>query len=734
MTKKQALPLFIWFILNQIFAQNKPFNLGFENIDTANFPMGWLKEKSNNTNFTSNIDSIVKKEGKYALRMTNLENEKNSIKFEFLNRFVDYHSIVLHGFIKTEKVSKIGNYGFYFGAKTKKGSWIILDSTKINTNETTDWQAFSIKLPLNFIILKGDKLVIECFSTTIGSVWFDDLQLFLDDIPIDKAPLKKFYKAQLDTSFNSGSKINITSLTKFQTHDLALLGKIWGFLKYHHPKVAAGDFNWDFELFHIMPKILAATHESTRDKILIDWIDGLGTVLSVKQFNCESNSDDKQKPDFSWINTKEMSGNLVYKLMFIQKNRSGADNYYVTAWEDEAPPNFTNEYTYNTSVYPDVGFRLLSLYRFWNIIQYYYPYKYAITEESWDAVLEKLIPIFIEAKNDQEYRSALLLMLQSIHDSHASFYKDPVGNEYKFKPSVRLQFVDEKAVVSSVSNESSSLKMGDILLEKNGEKMGNIVQKMLPFTSGSNKSSQMRGIANEILRTNDTTLRLKVLRNDSVFNVIESTSYFYNIFTKPKSDFYLIKNNVGYIYLGSIKAKQFPTIFEEFKQTKGIILDLRNYPQLLTDEQLKFGEYLMPKPIPFVKFSNTQVGCPGKYRFEKPLKVGIERTDYYKGKIVILVNENTISRAELFAMLLKQAPKAIIMGSQTAGADGSIVNFPLLGGFEVVITGKGTYYPDGKETQRIGIVPDIEVKPTIKGIKDGRDEVLDRAIEYISKN
>ena len=44
------------------------------------------------------------------------------------------------------------------------------------------------------------------------------------------------------------------------------------------------------------------------------------------------------------------------------------------------------------------------------------------------------------------------------------------------------------------------------------------------------------------------------------------------------------------------------------------------------------------------------------------------------------------------------------------------------------------YYPDGMQTQRIGIVPDIEIKPTIKGIKEGRDKVLERAIEYIEQN
>lgn len=48
-----------------------------------------------------------------------------------------------------------------------------------------------------------------------------------------------------------------------------------------------------------------------------------------------------------------------------------------------------------------------------------------------------------------------------------------------------------------------------------------------------------------------------------------------------------------------------------------------------------------------------------------------------------------------------------------------------------MFSGIGVYYPDGGETQRIGIVPDIKVKPTIKGIREGRDELLEKAIEII---
>ena len=73
-------------------------------------------------------------------------------------------------------------------------------------------------------------------------------------------------------------------------------------------------------------------------------------------------------------------------------------------------------------------------------------------------------------------------------------------------------------------------------------------------------------------------------------------------------------------------------------------------------------------------------------------------------------------------------------GSQTAGADGwnapvKVIYFH----FEITFTGKGYFYPDGREVQRIGIVPDIIVKPTIDGIRGMKDEVLNKAIEYFNE-
>jgi C-terminal processing protease CtpA/Prc len=141
--------------------------------------------------------------------------------------------------------------------------------------------------------------------------------------------------------------------------------------------------------------------------------------------------------------------------------------------------------------------------------------------------------------------------------------------------------------------------------------------------------------------------------------------------------------------------------------------------------------YLLDKPAAFAKFSLPEPGQPGLFTWSKPLQVPASRTTPYRGKVIILVNETTQSSAEYHAMALRATPCAMVVGSTTAGADGNVSQFYLPGGLSTMISGIGVYYPDGRETQRVGIVPDVEVCPTIPGIKAGRDEVLERAIQLI---
>ena len=136
-------------------------------------------------------------------------------------------------------------------------------------------------------------------------------------------------------------------------------------------------------------------------------------------------------------------------------------------------------------------------------------------------------------------------------------------------------------------------------------------------------------------------------------------------------------------------------------------------------------------PVPFARFTNADLANPGAFQWGPTVSL-TPTSPRYQGKVVVLVDEVSVSQAEYTSMAFRAAG-ATIVGSTTAGADGNVSAIPLPGGLSSMISGLGVFYPDKRPTQRIGIVPDVEVKPTIEGIRLGRDEVLDAAVRLILK-
>jgi C-terminal processing protease CtpA/Prc len=245
----------------------------------------------------------------------------------------------------------------------------------------------------------------------------------------------------------------------------------------------------------------------------------------------------------------------------------------------------------------------------------------------------------------------------------------------------------------------------------------------------------LRDIASNLLRTNDTIINIEFIRFDKRESKTLKTysSKEINIYSKYQvtdTCFKLINKDIAYINNGSLKRKNLPKIWKEIENTTGLIIDIRNYPSDFPIYDL--SSYLMPKSTPFVKFTNGSIENPGLFTFTKSLDAGKKNKNYYKGKVVILINEISQSSAEFHTMAYRVNPNSTVIGSTTAGADGNVSQFYLPGGISTMISGIGVYYPDGKETQRIGILPDIELKPTIQGIEEGKDELLEKAIEIIN--
>ena len=138
----------------------------------------------------------------------------------------------------------------------------------------------------------------------------------------------------------------------------------------------------------------------------------------------------------------------------------------------------------------------------------------------------------------------------------------------------------------------------------------------------------------------------------------------------------------------------------------------------------------MAETTRFVQFTRGDLINPGTFLWREALS--LEPVEpHYEGKVVILVDELSQSSAEYTAMAFRSASGATVVGSTTAGADGNVSALALPGGLRTMISGIGVFYPDRRPTQRIGIVPEVQARPTIEGIRQRRDEVLEVALRRI---
>lgn len=709
------------------------FNFDFEKVNN-NLPINW--ECFGSKDYTLSIDTIIKKTG------------KNSAAIEYNGTALDFRAwaytipasyegkkITLSGFIKTENVSD-GWAGLWMRIDPK----IAFDNMqKRGIKGTTDWQKYEITLELN--PLKTKQIVVGGLIAGKGKMWIDDLHVSIDgkDIKELKPIIKKESEANKDKEFDSGSKISLVNLTEAKTEDLVILGKVWGFLKYYHPGIAKGNNNWDYELFRILPKILAANDQLERNNVLLSWVTSFGNVETGKEK--KNKNEVKIYPDLTWMNNSILGNELTLQLNSIKNAKRYGTNYYVELVDGVGNPEFTNENPYSSMKYPDTGFRLLSLYRYWNIIQYYYPYKNLI-EENWNDVLKEFVPKIITVSNELEYKQTVLSLIARIHDTHANIWgQDEALKNYRglnYAP-FEITFIENKAVVTDyydkVLGEKSGLNIGDVIEAINDRSVDEIIKEKLPFTPASNYPTQLREISENLLRTNDSSLVISFSKGDiKLTKEIEcfagDVMNIYGKYQRKDTCFRMINSDISYIYPGTIKDEDLPKIMPEVLKTKGLIIDFRCYPSDFIVFSL--SKYLLPAKISFVKFSNGSMSLPGLFTMTDELEVGNTNSEFYKGKVIIIVNEQTQSSAEYHSMAFRTAPKATVIGSTTAGADGNVSQFTLPGGISTMISGIGVYYPNGKETQRIGIVPDIEVKSSIKGIREGKDELLEKAIEIIN--
>jgi len=476
-----------------------------------------------------------------------------------------------------------------------------------------------------------------------------------------------------------------------EVENLTHLAKTWGFLKYFHPEVQECQLDWDQSLITSLTALDGAD-QSDYHMIVENLIDAAGEIMISSGTAPEPiNEEELNNLELGWMQSDHFSNSIQEKLMDILSKSRERDHCLLEVAFAGGNLTFESEQNYaSLGNYPDINYRLLAVFRYWNAINYFFPYKH-IMDQNWDATLEQFILPIAYAPDMTTFHLQFKEFSTYINDSHSFFISQPFSQwrGIELAP-FKVKHIENKTVIVAVDESVNSLEVGDIVLELDGQ--------------------NIEDLRDDLYRNYDEYLD---------FHIAEDASSSWETITVDDCEF-------GYVHMGLLETEEILQMKNDLWDKDAIIFDIRNYPN---GTLWGLMPHLFNQPIPIADFTSPNPEYAGQFYWVEAALGNYNSNPTFDGTMIILFNEDTQSQAEYTIMGLENHPNAIKIGSQTSGADGNVSIIDMPGNIRTYFTGLGVYYPDGTPTQRIGIVPDIEVKPTIEGIRNGKDEVLEYALD-----
>jgi len=538
-----------------------------------------------------------------------------------------------------------------------------------------------------------------------------------------------------------------------ESQKIERLIQIWGLLKYHHPEISKGKLNWNQEFITLYDKIEKIETNEQLNQELLSWITGFESESTKKLYKKKVYDQQKlftKNYDYSWIETSNFNPIVTSKLHQIRENSNYGD-FYASIDKLNNFINFKNDKGFDSFNYRIKSHRILFLASFWNVMKYWNVNIY-LTDEPWSEVLKNLQLDFINADTEEKFEFAKMKLFSKLNDSHSDYFNDYIfKNVYNRFASFGGKLVNDSLVVTTLHSKSlagkDNIKLKDVIYEIESKSVKDyFYEKFKDFGSTSNLNNA-RNIYSYywLLSSNKDSMHVKFISADKKIESKYVKLYEYetykpeekeNISIPKQETFYELNTDIGFINLGKISKKELKTAFYSFANKKGIIIDLRNYPTKVNEDDI--AKYLYPKKKIFVKILAPSKPSLGNYDMQAPLKflknpfaAGSKNRKYFKGKIVLMVNRSTGSRAEYFAMLIQQSPNCTAIGEQTFGAIMNRIEITLSDKTTIDFTGMGAFYPNDIGVQRNGIKIDYEVKESAKNYNP--NQYIEEAIKIINQ-
>jgi C-terminal processing protease CtpA/Prc len=371
----------------------------------------------------------------------------------------------------------------------------------------------------------------------------------------------------------------------------------------------------------------------------------------------------------------------------------------------------------------------------WNIFQHFYPY-FDVVKTDWEADLKESITKAYADKTAADFHKTLQLLTAKLKDGHVRVSMS--SNKAVYYPLIRWEWVEDELVITHVADSTTTLKRGDIVKQINDQPAKDYFAAVYPTISAGTKGwleyrAQMESLNGE----KGSVLKLNIVGSNNqpaVVSLARNTHASQYYAAVPKKDtIKMLAPGIAYINLDKAPMEAIDKALPELEKSRVIICDLRGYP----NGNHGLLAYLLKQNDTSSRWMQVaQTIYPDR---EKPAgwqyhSWGMKPADkHLNANIIFLIDGQAISYAESYMGFVEHYKLATIIGQPTAGANGNVNPFTLPGGYYISWTGMRVVKHDGSTHHTVGIQPHVTVNKTIKGVREGKDEYLEKALEVAGK-
>ena len=339
------------------------------------------------------------------------------------------------------------------------------------------------------------------------------------------------------------------------------------------------------------------------------------------------------------------------------------------------------------------------------------------------ALLQDYIDAYsLYAPDKKEVADSLFYALvDSLGDPYSTYY-----NEEDFQDFIESSTGQYKGIGVIVSQNPDTLEIEvlEVYTESPAEEVGMLAGDILKAVDGEDITRmQLNDVVGLIRGEEGTSVTVTVYRpkEDKSYDLqMERREVKVNtVYTM------MLDEKIGYLELTEfdvVSPDQFTAGMQKLydEGMKGLVLDLRGNPGGDLDSLLAIAEQIMPEgtilTIDYTVYGEEVYTATGEHELQIPL--------------VVLVDGNTASAAEVLTGAIKDHKKGTIIGTQTFGKGIVQTIFPIGDDTAIKLTVADYYTPSGANIHGVGIAPDIVLEPDPEAEEDNQ---LAAAMEEIEK-